>query len=74
MKIQNYWHPTPKKVRVIGDFILGLSLVLSGAIAGSPIPDSYKVWIMFILTTTGGIAKYVTNFFKDEATTESDRV
>lgn len=62
---ENYWSKTPKKYRVAGDFMLGLTLVLSGCVAGSPIPDSYKVWVMFILTTVGGIGKYTTNFFKE---------
>ena len=68
----SYWSPTPKNLRIWGDFILGLSLVLSGYVAQSPIPDAYKVWIMFLLTTTGGVCKYVTNFFKEKTKKTND--
>lgn len=75
--IKNYWLPTPKVIRKTFDFILGLCLVLSGAIAGSPLDSDTKVWLMFVITTTGGISKYVSNFFKDEnvvATKETDNL
>ena len=67
--IQNYWLPTPKVIRKISDFLFGLTIVISGIIAGADkaiISSDEKVQWMFWLTSAGAIVKYTSNFFKDE--------
>lgn len=70
--LKNYWAPTPKKWRKIGDTILAVgSFITAGSLLGY---DQMKeiftakevkiiIAISFILGVTG---KFLTNFFKDE--------
>jgi len=62
----NYYSPTPKKWRKIGDAILAFSLVLNGFIMGSPMSDSAKAWGVSIASAIGGLGKIATNFFKED--------
>jgi hypothetical protein len=63
MKIskENYFKPTPKKWRQIGDSILVCGTALSGCMAFM----EYKeiAIIAMVLTVVG---KFITNFFKEE--------
>lgn len=75
MKLSNYYKPTPKKWRKIGDTILAVGTFVT---AGSLIqydqlkeiftPQEVKVIIAsaFVLGVAG---KFLTNFFKEEETT-----
>ncbi len=72
--MKNYWKPTPKKWRVIGDTILAVSTFITGGslIAYDQLkeiftPQEVKIIIAsaFILGVAG---KFLTNFFKDEQT------
>lgn len=64
--MQNYWKPTPKRYRQLGDSILYGCTALSGMMMGSPLTDNGKLWAIFILNATGVIGKTITNFFKDD--------
>lgn len=62
----NYYSPTPKKWRKIGDAILTFSILLNAFILGSPMSDNAKAWGVSICSFVGGIGKIATNFFKEE--------
>ena len=66
MTLGNYWHPTPKIWRVIGDSTMMLCSGLSTAIIGSPLSDTKQKWIIFFLNIFGLIVKVFTNFIKEE--------
>jgi len=61
-KIAQYWQPTPKKARVLGDSILILSAAISGSIMGLPIAEHTKLWLMFSINVISAIGKILTNF------------
>jgi hypothetical protein len=63
----NYWTPTPKKWRAIGDGLLSAGT----AVTGWAIIEEYKFIAItaLILTVVG---KFLTNFFKDEYFTEEE--
>ena len=72
--LSNYWKPTPKKWRKIGDTILAVgTFVTAGSLIGYDemkdifTPKEVKIVIAtaFIL---GVVGKFLTNFFKDEET------
>ena len=60
---QNYWHPTPKKWRKLGDALLASST----AITGFALYENVK-WVALTALITGVIGKFLTNFFKDDDT------
>lgn len=64
--MQNYYKPTPKKWRKIGDAILLGCTSLSAFVMGSPLTDNGKAWATFILNVIGVAGKVVTNFFKED--------
>ena len=76
MKLSNYYKPTPKKWRKIGDTILAVGTFVT---AGSLVqydqlkeiftPQEVKVIIAsaFVLGVSG---KFLTNFFKEEENTK----
>jgi len=66
MKVSNYYHPTPKFWRQVGDTILIGTTTLSAMMMGSPFSDTHKTWIIFSLNVIGVIGKMITNLFKDE--------
>ena len=68
--INNYYKPTPKKWRKIGDAILFLSASISAFIPTSPLDEGSKLWTMFGLNIFGIIGKTATNFFKEEDESE----
>jgi hypothetical protein len=61
MKLKNYFQPTPKRFRVIGDSIAAASLFIAGLNLDNP-------KLMLISGVCGAVGKFVTNFFaEDEA-------
>jgi len=74
--MNNYWKPTPKKWRKIGDSLLAVATLLS--IGGlwqfdnlkdlfSPEELKYMIIGSIVL---GVVGKFLTNFFKEETKTE----
>lgn len=70
MKLSNYYHPTPKKWRKIGDAIMLGTASLSAMMMGAPIHEDTKTVVIFVLNVTGVIGKVLTNFFKEDENTE----
>jgi hypothetical protein len=64
--ITNYYKPTPKKWRQIGDSILLGTTALSGMMMGAPLSESGKTWCIFILNVIGVVGKVLTNLAKSE--------
>jgi hypothetical protein len=70
--MKNYWQPTPKKWRQLGDSLLAVASVI--AIGGIWQYDSLKevfttgeLKIMIILSIIFGVlGKFLTNFFKQD--------
>lgn len=58
--LKNYYKPTPKKFRKIGDALLGISLM------AIPAELSGYTWISISIFLLGVIGKFLTNFFSDE--------
>ena len=65
-KVSNFNKRTPKQLKRIGDAcIYGMPLFI-GAITGSPMTDSAKVWTIFGLNVILVGVKVFTKFFTDE--------
>ena len=70
--INNYFHPTPKKVRIFGDSILAVSTFVTsgGLLAFDQLKDIFTPHELKIIIgcafAAGVIGKYVSNFFKEE--------
>jgi hypothetical protein len=70
----NYWKPTPKKWRKIGDSLLAVSTVLSigGLWQFDNLKDvftSNELKVMIVLSLVlGVIGKFLTNFFVEDIT------
>jgi hypothetical protein len=61
MKFKNYFQPTPKRFRVLGDSIAAASLFIAGLNLDNP-------KLMLVSGVCGAVGKFVTNFFaEDEA-------
>lgn len=60
-KVKSYYQPTPKKMRKIGDALLGASQFMTGY---SIVMD--EKWLAFICIAIGTIGKFMTNFFVEE--------
>lgn len=58
MKLKNYFEPTPKRFRVLGDSIAAASLFLAGLNIDNP-------KTMLIIGISGAVGKFVTNFFAE---------
>ena len=61
---KNYWHPTPKKWRKLGDALLGVALI------GIPTDLAGYKWVGITMFIIGIIGKFLTNFFTDDSTPE----
>jgi len=69
---KDYWKPTPKKWRKIGDTLLAVSSVL--AIGGiwqfdnlKDIFTAFEIKAMIVASISlGAVGKFLTNFFKEE--------
>ena len=59
---QNYWKPTPKKWRKIGDALLAVSTM------GVPAVLMNHHWVGVSLFITGIIGKFLTNLFTEKNT------
>lgn len=59
MKLKNYFAPTPKRFRVLGDSIAAASLFIAGLNLDHP-------KLMLLCGILGAIGKFVTNFFAEE--------
>jgi hypothetical protein len=60
LKLKNYYKPTPKKWRKIGDALLGVSMLsVPSELAG------YSA-IAISLFVLGVVGKFLTNFFSDD--------
>ena len=66
MKLSNYYGPTPKKLKKLGDTILIGTASLSAMMMGAPFTDTQKTWIIFGLNVVGVLGKMITNLFKEE--------
>jgi len=63
---KNYYAPTPKKWRQLGDALLAVSLMgIPAELAG------YK-WVGLTLFALGIIGKFLTNFFKEEENAQNN--
>ena len=61
-KIKDYFKPTPKRLRILGDTLLAVStMVTASAIAGN------SKWLAVSSLIVGVLGKFMTNFFKDES-------
>ncbi len=58
---RNYWKPTPKKWRQIGDSLLAISTMGVPAV----LMDHY--WIGVSMFTSGIIGKFLTNLFTEKS-------
>jgi hypothetical protein len=58
---QNYYSPTPKKWRKLGDALLGVSTTITGF----AIYENEK-WIALTALVLGVIGKFLTNFFEED--------
>lgn len=61
MKLKNYWQPTPKKVRKLGDALLAMSMY-------SQTQEMFTGHSILLTSVSiiGLIGKFLTNFFSDE--------
>jgi hypothetical protein len=58
---QDYYSPTPKKWRKLGDALLGVSTTITGF----AIYENEK-WIALVALALGVIGKFLTNFFGED--------
>ncbi len=61
---KNYWHPTPKKWRKLGDALLGVALM------GIPADLAGYKWVGITMFIIGIVGKFLTNFFTNDPITE----
>lgn len=57
MKKADYYKPTPKKWRKIGDAIQDTGIVIGSIAAFSPVP-----WVSVVAVIVGRVGKIITNF------------
>lgn len=62
----NYYSPTPKKWRKIGDAILLGSTAISTLMLGAPFSDHVISIIVWSLGVIGVVGKVVSNFAKED--------
>ena len=60
----NYYKPTPKKLRQLGDSLLAVGTFVGGYAAFADMK-----WVAITGFALGALGKFFTNFFKDESTT-----
>ena len=59
VKLKNYFSPTPKRFRVLGDSIAAASLFVAGLNLDHP-------KLMLLCGVLGAVGKFLTNFFAEE--------
>lgn len=57
----NYYKPTPKKWRQLGDSLLSV-----GTFVGSYAAFAEMKWVTIAVFALGVVGKFLTNFFKDD--------
>jgi hypothetical protein len=62
MKLKNYFLPTPKRLRILGDSLASASVMVSSY----AILNDMKSVALFVLFSGWG-GKFLTNFFSDES-------
>ena len=63
--IKNYYSPTPKKWRRLGDALLGVGMFVTGI----SIYNEFK-WVAIASVVLCIIGKFLTNFFSDDSPNE----
>jgi hypothetical protein len=58
----DYWSPTPKRMRVLGDAMMTLSVSFTGL----SVIDEYR-WFCITMSILLGMGKFLTNWFSDES-------
>ena len=72
--LKNYWSPTPKKWKKIGDALLATSTVITvgGMLQFENLKEIFTIeqirWLTIAPIILGVIGKCLTNFFKDPET------
>jgi hypothetical protein len=61
LKQKKYYKPTPKKLRKLGDALLGASTTITGY----AIYEEMK-WLALTALGLGVLGKFMTNFFSDD--------
>jgi len=76
--MKNYWKPTPKRWRKLGDSLLAVATIIAvgGFMAIDSLkelftPDELKLMIISSIVL-GVIGKFLTNFFKEDETTNEN--
>lgn len=64
--LKNFYLPTPKRIRIIGDSILGFTVALQPMTLGLPLSATEHVWVSFAIAFAGLVGKFITNLFTDE--------
>lgn len=64
--MSNYYQPTPKKWRKIGDAILFGTAAISTLMMGAPFEEHTISVIVWALGVIGVAGKVITNFFKED--------
>ena len=73
MKLKNYYRPTPKKWRQIGDAILyGCGAIGAGGLMAfdelkQVFSQTELKWIIGLTLALGFLGKFLTNFFKEDS-------
>ena len=67
MKLKNYFLPTPKRFRVLGDSLASASVFASSY---AILNDNPKLGL--IVLVSGWVGKFITNFFADEQPVENN--
>ena len=70
MNIKNYYKPTPKKWRKVGDALIIAIPTIQPAIMGLDISLKAKAWLVLAISVILATGKFLTNFFADEPTSE----
>lgn len=73
MNPKHFYHPTPKKWRIIGDFALGLLVAVQPVLHDMPVTDQTKYWVNLGVTIMLVSFKFFTNLFKEEEETSDNR-
>jgi len=58
---RNYYNPTPKRWRKLGDALLGVSTTITGF----AIYEEAK-WVAIVALIAGVVGKFLTNFFGED--------
>jgi len=76
--MKNYWKPTPKRWRKLGDSLLAVATIIAvgglwqfDSLKELFTPDELKLMIISSIVL-GVIGKFLTNFFKEDETTNEN--